>query len=124
MSIHRSLSRLITDGHVMLDCGCNGATLPTDAHRRQSGPMSVICFLTHLHHDHVCELPFFVISSWILNRIGALEHLRTKGYASMVSHLFEGGAFDADIQRAAGLCGAAIQHGSGAAACAPNTTPA
>ena len=35
--------------------------------------------LTHLHHDHVCELPFFVISSWILSRAGALDIRGPKG---------------------------------------------
>jgi ribonuclease Z len=54
--------------------------------------------LTHLHHDHVCELPFFVISSWILSRAGALDIRGPKGTANLVRHLFEGGAFDADIR--------------------------
>jgi ribonuclease Z len=54
--------------------------------------------LTHLHHDHVCELPFFVISSWILSRSGALDIRGPRGTKKLVSHLFEGGAFDADIK--------------------------
>jgi ribonuclease Z len=54
--------------------------------------------LTHLHHDHVCELPFFVISSWILSRHGPLDIRGPQGTKKLVSHLFEGGAFDADIR--------------------------
>ncbi len=61
--------------------------------------MSATCSLTHLHHDHVCELPFFVISGWILSRRGALNIFADRqGTRKLVGHLFENGAFDADIR--------------------------
>jgi ribonuclease Z len=82
--------------HLMLDCG-HGATrqlLRVDVNPAEVGDL----LLTHLHHDHVCELPFFVISGWILGRSGALNIYGPDGTQKMVSHLFENGAFDADIR--------------------------
>jgi ribonuclease Z len=80
----------------MLDCG-HGATrqlMRVDVNPADVGDL----FLTHLHHDHVCELPFFVISGWILNRVGALNIFGPDGTKKLVGHLFENGAFDADIR--------------------------
>jgi ribonuclease Z len=94
---HSSILVTLDSGrHVMLDCG-HGATrqlMRVDVNPADVGDL----FLTHLHHDHVCELPFFVISGWILNRIGALNINGPDGTQKLVSHLFEGGAFDADIR--------------------------
>ncbi len=82
--------------HFLLDCG-HGAT--RQLLRIDVNPADIeALFLTHLHHDHVCELPFFVISGWILGRVGALAIRGPAGTKQMVSHLFEGGAFDADIR--------------------------
>jgi ribonuclease Z len=94
---HTSILVTLNNGrHFLLDCG-HGATRqllrvnvnPADVER---------LLLTHLHHDHVCELPFFVISGWILSRTGSLPVHGPRGTKHLVSHLFEGGAFDADIQ--------------------------
>jgi ribonuclease Z len=94
---HTSILITLDSGrHVMLDCG-HGATrqlMRVDVNPADVGDL----FLTHLHHDHVCELPFFVISGWILNRVGALNVYGPDGTKKLVSHLFEGGAFDADIR--------------------------
>lgn len=94
---HSSILMTLDSGrHLMLDCG-HGATrqlMRVDVNPADVGDL----FLTHLHHDHVCELPFFVISGWILNRVGALNIFGPDGTNKLVSHLFEGGAFDADIR--------------------------
>ena len=62
---HTSILITLASGrHLMLDCG-HGATrqlMRVDVNPADVGDL----FLTHLHHDHVCELPFFVISGWIL----------------------------------------------------------
>jgi ribonuclease Z len=90
------LLTLNNDRHFLLDCG-HGAT--RQMMRVNVNPADVAhLLLTHLHHDHVCELPFFVISSWILSRPGALDIRGPKGTRNLVGHLFEGGAFDADIR--------------------------
>lgn len=81
---------------LLLDCG-HGAT--RQLLRVNVNPADVeMLLLTHLHHDHVCELPFFVISAWMLGRTGALVIKGPAGTKHMVGHLFEGGAFDADIR--------------------------
>jgi ribonuclease Z len=94
---HTSILLTLNNGrHFLIDCG-HGAT--RQMMRVNVNPADVShLLLTHLHHDHVCELPFFVISSWILGRAGAPDIHGPKGTRHLVTHLFEGGAFDADIR--------------------------
>ena len=75
---HTSILLTLNNGrHFLLDCG-HGAT--RQMMRVDVNPADVAhLLLTHLHHDHVCELPFFVISSWILSRPGALDIRGPKG---------------------------------------------
>jgi ribonuclease Z len=93
---HTSILVTLSNGrHFLIDCG-HGAT--RQLMRVDVNPADIAyLLLTHLHHDHVCEFPFFVISSWILGRIGALDVRGPRGTSNLASHLFEGGAFDADI---------------------------
>jgi ribonuclease Z len=69
---HTSILVTLTNGrHFLIDCG-HGAT--RQLMRVNVNPADIAhLLLTHLHHDHVCEFPFFVISSWILGRIGTLD---------------------------------------------------
>ena len=94
---HTSILITLENGrHILLDCG-HGATrqmMRVDVNPADIGDL----LLTHLHHDHVCELPFFVISGWFLGGEGALNIHGPDGTRKMVSHLFENGAFDADIR--------------------------
>ncbi len=94
---HTAILLTLANGrHILLDCG-HGAT--RQLMRVDVNPADVkTLLLTHLHHDHVCELPFFAISSWMLGRYGALAIHGPAGTKSLVGHLFEGGAFDADIK--------------------------
>lgn len=94
---HTSILLTLDNGrHFLLDCG-HGATRQMT--RVNVNPADVgHVFLTHLHYDHVCELPFFVISSWILARPHAIDLRGPKGTKAMAGHLFENGAFDADIR--------------------------
>lgn len=55
-------------------------------------------FVSHLHYDHVCGLPFFVLSSWVFNREGDLQVFGPRGIQDFVDHSFEKGAFKIDIQ--------------------------
>lgn len=55
-------------------------------------------FLSHMHYDHVCGLPFFVLSSWVFNRGGSLKVFGPRGTQDFVDHSFENGAFRLDIQ--------------------------
>lgn len=94
---HTSILLTLDNGrHFLIDCG-HGATrqlMRVDVNPADIGHL----LLTHLHHDHVCELPFFVISGWILGRVGAPDVHGPRGTRHLTSHLFEGGAFDADIR--------------------------
>lgn len=81
--------------HFLLDCG-EGAT--RQMVRANINPADVgLVLLTHLHHDHICDFPYFVISSWMLNRVGSPLLLGPRGTKHFVSHLFEDGAFRADF---------------------------
>ena len=36
-----------------------------------SNPADVpFVFLTHLHHDHICDFPIFAITGWMWGRVG------------------------------------------------------
>lgn len=82
--------------HLLLDCG-HGAT--RQLVRLDVNPADIaLQFFTHLHHDHTCDFPFFIISGWMLGRPAALPVYGPRGTQHMVKHLFEGGAFDSDIR--------------------------
>ena len=94
---HSSILVTLDNGqHYLMDCG-HGAT--HQMVRANVNPADVKrVFLTHLHHDHIAELPFFIISSWMLNTVGAPLIAGPAGTAKLVGHLFEGGAFDVDFR--------------------------
>jgi ribonuclease Z len=81
--------------HYLFDCG-EGAT--RQMVRANVNPADVNwVFLSHLHFDHICGLPFFVLSSWIFNRVGAPKVFGPKGTRNYVDHLFTEGAFKVDF---------------------------
>ena len=80
----------------LFDCG-EGAT--RQMVRANINPADVPwVFVSHLHYDHVCGLPFFVLSSWVFNREGGLKVYGPRGIEDFVEHSFERGAFRIDIQ--------------------------
>jgi len=80
----------------MFDCG--GGTMHNMA-RVNSNPAEVkAIFLTHLHHDHICDFPLFTITGWMSDRDTSPIVLGPKGTQDFCTHLFEGGAFDADFR--------------------------
>lgn len=80
----------------LFDCG-EGAT--RQMVRANINPADVPwVFVSHLHYDHVCGLPFFVLSSWVFNREGGLKVFGPRGIKDFVDHSFERGAFRIDIQ--------------------------
>ena len=82
--------------HYLFDCG-EGAT--RQMVKADVNPADVEhLFFTHLHHDHCVGFPYFVLTSWIFSRKGPLKVHGPKGTKRFVQHLFEGGAFDADIK--------------------------
>jgi ribonuclease Z len=94
---HTAILLTLDNGRrVLLDCG-HGATI--NMVRANVNPADVpLIFLTHLHHDHISDLPFFLLESWMLNRIGSPAIVGPKGTADFVKCFLEGGAFDVDIR--------------------------
>lgn len=82
--------------HYLVDCGY-GATLQMMRANIDLAEVDTV-FFTHLHYDHIVDFPFFMLSSWVCNRKNAPIVLGPKGTAEFIDHLFEGGAFDADIR--------------------------
>jgi ribonuclease Z len=90
------LLTLDTGRHVLIDCG-HGATI--NMIRANVNPADVgLILLTHLHHDHISDLPFFLLESWILNRVGSPVIVGPKGTAHFIKCVLEGGAYDVDIR--------------------------
>lgn len=94
---HTSILVSLDNGqHLLLDCG-HGATRQLVRLDVNPADIDTVVF-THLHYDHIAEFPFFVIASWILGRCGSPKVLGPAGAARFVGHLFENGAFEADIR--------------------------
>ena len=80
----------------LFDCG---AGITRNMVRADVSPSDVSAvFLTHLHHDHVCDFPLFVITGWMWDREDSPVVIGPKGTAHFVRHLFEDGAFKADFE--------------------------
>ncbi|MCC5987396.1 MAG: MBL fold metallo-hydrolase [Pararhodobacter sp.] len=80
----------------MIDAG-HGATL--QMMRQNIDPVAVNnIFLTHLHYDHIADLGFFMISTWMCSRQVAPTVYGPGGTAEAFGHLLEGGVYDADIR--------------------------
>lgn len=94
---HTAIHVTLDNGRqLLLDCG-HGATI--NMVRANMNPADVpLIFLTHLHHDHISDLAFFLLESWILNRIGSPVIVGPAGTKDFVGKLLEGGAFDVDIR--------------------------
>jgi ribonuclease Z len=79
----------------LFDCG---AGITRNMVRANVSPADVSAvFLTHLHHDHICDFPLFVITGWMWDREDSPVVIGPKGTQHFVTNLFEGGAFKADF---------------------------
>lgn len=81
--------------HYLFDCG---AGVTRNMVRANVSPADVSAvFLTHLHHDHICDFPLFVITGWMWDRPDSPVLIGPPGVAHFSRNLFEGGAFKADF---------------------------
>ena len=80
----------------MFDCG-NGTVRNMVAANANPAEVKAV-FLTHLHHDHICDFPLFAIAGWMWDRPDSPIVLGPKGTGHFCKMLFEGGAFDADFR--------------------------
>lgn len=82
--------------HFLFDCGM-GTTRQLIRANVNPADVPIICF-SHLHYDHLADFPAFIINGWMFDRAEAPIVMGPKGVEHFVMHLFEGGAFDADIR--------------------------
>lgn len=80
----------------LFDCGAG--TVRNMVAANASPPEVKAVFLTHLHHDHICDFPLFAITGWMWDRQDAPIVLGPKGVRHFCDSLFEGGAFDSDFR--------------------------
>src|SRR6266545_2671333 len=93
-------STLVEAGDVRLlfDCG-RGATLRLTAAGVPIGSISRL-FLTHLHSDHVIQIPDLLLTGWAGGgRKIPLEVWGPKGTRDMMDHLQKAFAFDVHVRR-------------------------
>ena len=97
-------STLIEAGRVRLlfDCG-RGATLRLTQVGVPIGSISRL-FLTHLHSDHVIQIPDLLLAGWVgsgrgVGRTVALSVWGPKGTRDMMDHLQQAFAFDIHVRR-------------------------
>lgn len=86
----------LSDGrHFLFDCGA-GTTRQLVLAGVNPADVDLVC-LTHLHHDHICDYPAFIITAWMFDRPGSSVLLGPAGVKHFCDHLFEDGAFKGDF---------------------------
>jgi len=92
---HTSILLTVNEKNYLIDCG-NGAT--RQLIRANVDPAEVnVVLLSHLHMDHIADLPFFLLSSWICDRKVKPTIIGPPGTKEFVDHSLENGAFAVDI---------------------------
>jgi ribonuclease Z len=63
---HSSILITVRDRHYLFDCGHGATHQMVRAHVNPTHVDTI--FLSHLHHDHIAEFPFFMIATWMTGR--------------------------------------------------------
>lgn len=93
---HSGIALTVEGRHYLLDIG-HGTT--RQLVRANIDPAQVNhVFISHLHFDHIEDAGYFVISTWMMNRAVKPVIHGPPGTKQFLSHLFEDGAFQADIR--------------------------
>ena len=88
-------------GRGLFDCG---AGITRNMVRANVSPADVTAvFLTHMHHDHICDFPLFVITGWMWDRPDSPVVIGPRGTRAMTDHILA--AWREEAARAAGLPG-------------------
>jgi len=82
---------------LLFDCG-RGATQRLYQLNVAFSQVNVL-FLTHLHSDHVVDIPDFWLTGWVLGRRESLQIFGPAGTKEMMSRLQQAYAFDIHIRR-------------------------
>lgn len=89
------LLTLSNNRHFLFDCGA-GTTRKLVEADVNPADVELVC-LTHMHHDHVCDYPAFIITGWMFDRPDSSVLLGPAGVRHFCEHLFEDGAFKGDF---------------------------
>lgn len=89
------LLTLANGRHFLFDCGA-GTTRKLVEANVNPADVELVC-LTHLHHDHICDYPAFIITAWMFDRPESSVLLGPTGVKHFADHLFEDGAFKGDF---------------------------
>lgn len=93
---HSAFLITVKDKSYLVDCG-HGAT--RQIARANIDPSTVnVVFLSHLHYDHIADLPYFLISTWICDRKEKPVIYGPEGTKEFLDHSLENGAFAVDIK--------------------------
>lgn len=87
---------VVVDGEPLLfDCGRGAAT----GLRRTGIPPETVhtVFLTHLHFDHVSDLPYFILTTWVIGRERDVALFGPPGTKHFIETSVRG-AYEADIR--------------------------
>ena len=87
----------VGDDRLLFDCGPSATMqlLRAGIRPERVGPL----FVTHHHFDHIVDLPYFAMSSWLAGRDEPLSVFGPAGTGRIVDTLFGAeGAFDADLR--------------------------
>lgn len=87
---------VVVDGDPLLfDCGRSAVT---NLRRAGIPPESVNhVFLTHLHFDHICDLPYFILVTWVIGREREAEVYGPVGTKEFVQRSVRG-AYEEDLR--------------------------
>jgi ribonuclease Z len=89
-----TLVTLSNGRNYLFDCG-GGIT--RNMVKADVNPADVpVVFLTHLHHDHICDYPIFAISGWMWGKVGRPIVIGPKGTKHFAASIFKNGMFHTD----------------------------
>lgn len=83
---------VVGDRVFLVDAGVGVERRLAAAHLPISGPTAL--FITHLHSDHTLGLADLILTSWVMQRRGALPAYGPAGLRAMVDHLLAAYAVD------------------------------
>ena len=93
---HSAILISVRDRNYLFDCG-HGAT--RQMIRAHVDPTTIdAVFLSHLHFDHIADVPYFLLATWICDREVAPVLVGPPGVREFVDHLLADGAFAKDIE--------------------------
>ena len=101
-----SVAVVVNDASYLVDLGAGVVRRAAAAASRGIWSLDVLslnrAFITHLHSDHMLGYPDFLLSPWVVGRVGHVEVYGPEGLQAMTDHILA--AYSRDIEvRVSGL---------------------